>query len=66
LKEQNTLLANEVNKLKDNPVVVTKTELKVKLDTVFAKSDTIIMEPKDSLYKLKWSKDDNKYYCIEG
>ena len=66
LKGQNTLLSNEINKLKDNPVVVTKTELKVKLDTVLAKSDTIIIQPKDSLYKLKWSKYDNQYYCIEG
>ena len=66
LKNKNTLLANEVNKLKDNPVVVTQTELKVKLDTVYAKSDTIIIEPNDSLYKLKWSKEDNQYYCIKG
>lgn len=66
LQKQNNLLANEVNKLKNNPVVVTQTELKIKIDTVYAKSDTIILHPKDSLYSLKWSIDDNQYYCIQG
>jgi hypothetical protein len=36
-------LSNEIDKLKDNPLVVTKTELKLKIDTVKAKSDTIFI-----------------------
>ena len=65
IKEQNTLLSNEINKLKNNPIVVTKTELKVQLDTVFMNSDEISLNLKDSIYNLKWSQN-NQYYNIDG
>lgn len=65
LKKQNTDLANELKKLKDNPIVITKTSMQVKIDTIFAKSDTIIK--RDSIYNLAWhATEPNDYYHISG
>ena len=70
LKDQNNLLSVEVNKLKDNPLVVTNTKLQVKIDTVKAKSDTIIKyidNDKDTLYNLSWHVQEPKnYFNING
>ena len=41
LKKQNSELYDEVKKLKDNPLVVTKTKFTLKIDTIRMKSDTV-------------------------
>lgn len=65
LKKQNNELSEEVKNLKDNPIVVTKTQLKIQIDTLIAKSDTIIKQ--DSIYKLNWSlTEPNNYYSLNG
>lgn len=65
LQKQNCALANEVKNLKDNPLVVTKTETKVRIEKVYAKSDTIING--DSIYNLQWHIDEPKgYYTVNG
>ena len=70
VKNQNTLLAAEVKKLKDNPIVVTQTKIKVKVDTVKAVSDTVYLSDnfaQDSTYNLKWHIDEpNNYYKVDG
>ena len=65
LKKQNNELSEEIKRLKDNPIVVTKTQLKIQLDTLIAKSDTIIKQ--DSIYNFNWSlTESNNYYSLNG
>jgi hypothetical protein len=61
-------LAQEVKNLKEHPLVVTKTKLDIKIDTIYTESDTIyISEHNDSIYKLKWHiQEPNNYYAIYG
>lgn len=67
LQDKNDLLTLEYNKLKDNPIVITKTDIKVRIDTIKMKSDTIIktITQKDTVYNLTWHLD-NQYYNING
>ena len=55
----------EINNLKDHPIIVTKTEIEFKTDTIYMKSDSIVS---DSVYNnLYWSaKEVNGYYDISG
>ena len=68
LSKQNNWLSVEYNKLKDNPIVITKTDLQIQIDTIKMKSDTIVktITQKDTVYNLSWSSSDNKYYNING
>lgn len=62
LKEKNQL-SQEIKKLKEHPVVITKTDIKVRIDTVKTESVEIINQ--DSMYSLKWRTFDN-YYSLNG
>lgn len=65
LKKQNTQLAEELKKLKDNPIVITKTKVKVYVDTIYTQADTIIQ--KDSIYDLHWHYlEPNNYFSLNG
>lgn len=65
LKKQNTQLAEELKKLKDNPIVITKTKVKFKVDTIYAFSDTIIKQ--DTIYDLHWHYiEPNNYFSLIG
>lgn len=68
LLEKNNILSVEYNKLKDNPIIITKTDLEIQIDTIKMKSDTIVKTiiQKDTVYNLNWSSTDNKYYSING
>ena len=65
LKKENADLYAEVNNLKDHPIIVTKTKIEFKTDTIYMKSDSIVS---DSVYNnLYWSaKELNGYYDISG
>lgn len=66
LKQNNSELYDEIKNLKDNPIVVTKTNIVVKTDTVYMTSDSIIA-PNDTLRELYWSvNEQNGYYAIKG
>ena len=66
LKQNNSELYDEIKNLKENPIVVTKTNIVVKTDTVYMSSDTIIA-PNDTLRELYWSANEqNGYYSIKG
>lgn len=60
LKKTNNELYNEVKKLKDNPIVVTKTEVIYKVDSVNMNSDTVYVyvDGNDTIYKNEFSKKD--------
>ena len=61
LKLTNTDLYKEVKNLKDNPVVVTKTVYKIKVDSIYATTDSTSyeIEKGDSIYKSDFSYKDN-------
>ena len=65
LKKENADLYEEIENLKDHPIIVTKTEIEFKTDTIYMKSDSIVS---DSVYNnLYWSaKEVNGYYDISG
>lgn len=66
IKKENRELYDEIKKLKDNPITVTKTQFEFKTDTIPAKSDSIkTLSPiEKSLY---WSaKESHGYYSIAG
>lgn len=67
LKQNNEELYAEIKSLKDNPVIVTKTDLQIKLDTVYMNNDGIDEYTKldSTYYDLKWSMN-NQYYNIAG
>ena len=64
LKEGNDELSLELQKLKDNPVVITKEKIKFKVDTIYTVSDNI--EKTDSTHILNWHYNDNEYYSLNG
>ena len=65
LKTGNSLLANEVKKLKDNPIVVTQEVIKFKVDTIYAES--VKIEKGDSINNLYWHlKDPDNYFTLSG
>ena len=61
LKKSNTELYEEVKKLKDNPIIVTKTEFVYKVDSVKMNSDTvyIYVDGNDTIFKNEFSKKDS-------
>ena len=65
LKKENGDLYAEIKNLKDHPIIVTKTKIEFKTDTVYMKSDSIVS---DSVYNnLYWSAEEpNGYYDISG
>lgn len=64
LKEKGEL-AIEVQHLKNNPIVVTKTDIEVRIDTVKAESIDIVQN--DSTYDLRWRvTEPNGYYDLSG
>lgn len=66
LKQNNSELYNEIKNLHDNPVVVTKTNIVVKTDTIYMASDSIVSS-NDTLRELHWSsREPNGYYAISG
>ena len=54
LKESNNELSIELKKLKDDPIVITKTLVEVKVDSIPMQSDTIFINHLDSIQKLTW------------
>ena len=66
LKQENSELYNEIKSLKDNPVIVTKTQVVVETDTIYTKSDSI-QYVSDSLKTLYWHQNHPEgYYNIAG
>ena len=61
LKKSNTELYEEVKKLKDNPIIVTKTEFVYKVDSVKMNSDTVYVyvDGNDTIFKNEFSKKDS-------
>ena len=61
LKKTNTELYEEVKKLKDNPIIVTKTEVVYKVDSIKMNSDTvyIYVDGNDTIFKNEFSKKDS-------
>ena len=61
LKKTNTELYEEVKKLKDNPIIVTKTEFVYKIDSVKMNSDTVYVyvDGNDTIFKNEFSKKDS-------
>lgn len=73
LKQQNNELAEELKKLKDNPVVITKTKIVTQIKEVVMNSDSIgnstaHHDADTTAYKtLYWSRQEiNSYYSIAG
>ena len=60
LKKTNKELYEEVKKLKDNPIIVTKAEVVYKVDSVKMDSDTVYVyaDGNDTIYKNEFSKKD--------
>ena len=65
LKKNNSELYDEVKSLRDNPIVVTKIKHEIRIDTVFAESDTIVDIPDTYRKNLIWHAD-NDYYTMRG
>lgn len=65
LKKINAELYSEVKNLKDNPLVVTKTKVVFKTDTILAMSDSITA-PDIMTKNLFWSASDRDFYVING
>ena len=61
LKKSNTELYEEVKKLKDNTIIVTKTEFVYKVDSVKMNSDTVYVyvDGNDTIFKNEFSKKDS-------
>lgn len=69
LKENNNELYAEIKNLKDNPIVITKTDIIVKFDTIKMDNNGIDEYTKQdsTYYDLKWSKTHpDNYYNISG
>lgn len=65
LKHENNELALEYQKLKDNPIVITKEKIKFQVDTLYMVSDNI--EKSDSVNTLNWHYfEPNDYYALSG
>lgn len=65
LKHENNELALEYQKLKDNPIVITKEKIKFQIDTLYIESDNI--EKTDSVNTLNWHYNEtSNYYAISG
>lgn len=64
LKEYNKELYNEYKSLKDNPIVITKTDLKFKVDTVIAYIDSIKLN--NDTISWNWIAQDSIYYTVNG
>ena len=62
LKHTNEELYNEVKSLKDNPIVVTRTEVVYKVDSIKMKSDTVYVQVdsvnNDTIYRNQFSRTD--------
>lgn len=63
LKKQNSELSEELKSLKEHPLVITKTKVEVRVDTVYTSSDSIIK--RDEEHKLVWHYDE-PYFSIAG
>jgi len=64
LEEYNKELYNEYKSLKDHPVVITKTRIIARIDTVYADTKDIA---EDSVQmRWNWSAHDSTYYYISG
>ena len=64
IKATNEELYKEIKNLKDHPIVVTKTEIQYKHDTITTQVDSIIKQIDDKLYY--WSANDSTYLQIAG
>lgn len=64
LKKYNEELYKEYKSLKDNPVVITKTVIVTKIDSVG--TNTHDAELKDSLLAWNWEASDSNYYAVSG
>ena len=63
MKQNNYELYDEIKNLKENPIVVTKTNIVVNTDTVYMTSDSII-SPNDTLRELYWSANEQNGYYV--
>lgn len=64
LEAYNNELYNEYKHLKDNPVVITKTEIITKIDTVQTNISNIVFD-NDSI-SWNWNINDSNFYAING
>ena len=65
LKKVNTELTDEIKNLRDHPIVVTKTTTEIVIDTIKMQSDTIYIDPSNSIQTLEWHNSDDFFY-IKG
>lgn len=69
LKKNNEELYSEIKSLKDNPVVITKTDIIIKLDTVYMENKEVdqYIRNDTTFYDLKWSTiHPDGFYSVSG
>ena len=67
LRKTNADLYDEVKSLQDNPLVVTKTKVDVRVDTIYAESDAIVTDTVNQTKNLYWHyTEPTGYYHIAG
>lgn len=64
LRQYNEELYNEYKSLKDNPIIITKTEIVTQIDTVYTTTDSLKNE--ENIVKWYWSAQDSTFYKIKG
>ena len=66
LKKANNELSDELKSLKDNPLVITKTKVEVRVDTLYTRSDSL-MAPSEEEHRLYWHyADGGDYFTLAG
>lgn len=64
LKKENSELSEELKKLKDHPILITKTNTKIQVDTFFVKVES--EQLLDSIHQWVWSNDTSKFFLVKG
>ena len=64
MKKYNDSLYKEYTYLKDHPVVITKTKIITRVDTVYAYISDMLVN--DSIIAWRWTAEDSTYYCVNG
>ena len=65
LKKSNKELYNELKNLKENPIIITKYNTKIKIDSINTVSNSIA-KIDTTTYKLNWSAPKNNWYSFNG
>lgn len=64
LKKENSELAQELKKLKDTPILITKTNTQIKVDTFYVQVDS--EDFSDCIHQWTWSNDTSKFFSVKG